>query len=115
MGDTPMSDTKWEKERAKKRAAMILRLSSLGKDNPIVSKAIKSQQPMNSDLKYKSWEVVDELVSAARREYFDKEDGSMKDCLLNLGKALTKLSSKSPIDNGKSKVQNKYVEDEDED
>lgn len=98
----PMMD----KEMQKKRMVMKNRLSSLGKNNPVVMKAMKMQDPPETDTKWKNWQIVDELVSAARREYFDKEGGKMNECLANLSQALGKLASKKPLDNGNSKSEN---------
>jgi len=81
-------------EYQKRRDAMAKRLVTLGKDNPVVAKAISAQKPPEMDEKYKNWEIVDELVSAARREYMDKEGGSMNKCVANLANALSKLASK---------------------
>lgn len=96
----------------KRRQAMKSRLVKLGKDNPVVSKAVKMQEPPEEDKRWKNWEIVDELVSAARREYFDKEGGNMSGCLVNLSKALSKLASQKGIDSSKNKVNN---DDSDED
>jgi hypothetical protein len=90
----------------KRRAAMAKRLTSLGKDNPIVAKAVKAQEPPKEDTKWKEWQIVDELVSAARRQYFDKENCSMGDCVGDLAEALSKLASKKGLDKGNSKVEN---------
>lgn len=78
----------------KRRNAMKGRLASLGKDNPVVAEAMKRQDPPQEDAKWKNWNIVDELVSAARKEYFDEKGESMKDCLTNLSQALSKLASK---------------------
>lgn len=109
--DMPMG--KMDKEMQKKREAMKSRLAALGKNNPVVMGAMKMQDPHHEDMKWKNWQVVDELVSAARREYMDKENGSMKECVINLATALSKLASKTPLDKGKKRVENGNSKDED--
>jgi len=94
------------KEYQKKKDVMAKRLSALGKDNPIVAKAVKAQQPPMEDTKWKEWQIVDELVSAARREYFDKEGGNMSACISSLADALEKLSTKLGVDKKKAKGNN---------
>jgi len=89
MMDSPTPNSDFQK----RREAMKKRLVSLGKDNPVVARAMKAQEPPQEDTKWKEWEVVDELVSAARREYFDKDGGEMGECVANLSKALSKLAS----------------------
>jgi hypothetical protein len=42
-------------------------------------------------------------VNGARKEYFDEQGESLKDCLTYLSQALSKLASKKGIDNGNSK------------
>lgn len=93
-------------DHQKRKAVMKRRLLSLGKNNPVVSQAIKSQEPPQEDTKWKNWQIVDELVSAARREYFDKEDGSMKMCVGHLANALSKLAINAGVDKGKAKHNN---------
>lgn len=99
------------KDMMKRKEAMKKRLASLGKNNPVVQKAMKMQDPPEEDMKWKHWQMVDELVSAARREYFDKEGGDMNKCVGHLAEALSKLASQKGIDKGKSKHNN----DEDDD
>ena len=107
-----MSESKWEKENRKKKEAMKKRLLSLGKDNPVVAKAIKQQEPPMEDKKWANWDVVDTLVSAARREYFDKEDANLQTCVSNLSRALAKLASKKPIDKVSGKMENDYTDED---
>lgn len=107
---TPMEPM--HKEMEKKRKAMQSRLSKLGTDNPVVKLALKNQQPPMEDTKWKNWEIVDELVRAARKEYFDKENGSMNDCVANLAKALTKLAMSKSIDNNKNMDHNNSVDED---
>ena len=108
-----MTMEKPDKEMQKRRDAMKKRLASLGKNNPVVVGAMKMQDPQNEDMKWKNWQVVDELVSSARREYMQKENGSMKQCLTNLATALSKLASKETLDKGKKTVENGSSKDED--
>ena len=89
------------KSHEKRKEAMKKRLFSLGKNNPVVVKAIKSQDPPMEDMKWKNWAIVDELVSAARHEYFNKEGSSMSKCVANLATALSNLASKKTLDKGK--------------
>lgn len=78
----------------KRRAAMTKRLKDLGRDNPVVEKALENQEPKDH---YADFEPVHELVSAAYAKY--EESGHLKDCLVDLGSAITKLGHKSK--NGK--------------
>lgn len=96
----------------KRKAAMKKRLSSLGAKNPVVAKAIKAQEPPQEDTKWKEWQIVDELVSAARQEYMHKEGGEMNECVANLAKALSGLASKKGVDNGKAKHNNDDVDED---
>lgn len=100
------------KDYQKRRDAMKHRLTALGKSNPVVAKAMKNQEPPQEDTKWKNWNIVDELVSAARREYFDKDGGKMGECLANLASALSKLASKKPIDTKNSGGDNSNNEDD---
>lgn len=100
------------KEMLKKRAAMKQRLAKLGSNNPVVKGAMKMQEPPMEDTKWKNWQIVDDLVSAARKEYFKEEGESMSDCVSYLAKAFAKLASQKGLDNGKKKEEN---DDSDED
>lgn len=95
----------------KRRAAMKKRLATLGKNNPVVAEAIKNQEPYQEDVKWKAWRVVDELVSAARQKYLDKEGASMKECVANLASALSKLASKKGLSEEKTKDENYNSDD----
>lgn len=108
--DAPMM--KMDKEMQKKREAMKKRLAALGKDNPVVAAAVKNQDPVSHDQKWQDWNVVDELVNAARRKFFDGEGEKLSGCLTNLGNALLKLASNKGIDTGKKSANN---DDSDED
>jgi len=110
MMDSPMMAM--DKEMKKKKEAMKKRLASLGMDNPVVKSAMKSQDPMQHDKKWQEWNVVDELVSAARRKYFDGEGESMGKCVGNLADALSKLASKAHIDKGMSKMNNRSSDED---
>lgn len=94
------------KDYQKRKQAMKQRLASLDKKNPVVAAAIKNQEPPQEDTKWKNWNVVDELVSAARHEYFKEEGESMQDCVANLASALSKLASKKGLDKGNQTVEN---------
>lgn len=110
MDAMPMTD--WEKKNKKRKEAMKKRLASLGKDNPVVARAVKNQEPPQEDTKWKNWNVVDELVSAARREYFDKEGSSMSKCIANLATALQKLSGTKGLDTAAAKDNNSELEED---
>jgi len=109
MMDSPMG---MSKEFQKRKEAMKKRLVSLGKNNPVVAKAVKNQEPPQEDTKWKEWQIVDELVSAARREYFDKEGGKMNECIANLASALSKLASQKGLDKGKEKHNNDDIDED---
>ena len=97
----------------KRKEAMKKRIASLGKSNPVVARAVKNQNPPEEDVKWKNWNVVDELVSAARQEYFKNEkESSMNECVAHLAAALQKLSGKRGLDTASAKDNNS---DQDED
>lgn len=99
-----------DKEYKKRQAAMKKRLKSLGSDNPVVSQAIKDNEPQRDT--YKEFAVVDELVSAARNKY--RVDGNFKACVQNLSEALGKLASgenSEGLDTGDNKGENKKSEE----
>ena len=93
MASTPMDMEQSHKEMEKKRKAMQGRLSKLGTDNPVVKQALKDSNPKHNENKWQNWQIVDSLVSAARKEYMEEEDKDMMSCVGNLAKALTKLAS----------------------
>lgn len=101
-----MDSPSMPKEMLKKRAAMKARLEKLGKDNPVVKGAMKMQEPPMEDTKWKEWQIVDDLVSAARKEFFKEEGESMSDCVAYLAKAFAKLASQKGIDKGNKKEEN---------
>lgn len=100
------------KDYQKRKEAMKKRLASLGKGNPVVAAAVKNQEPPQEDTKWKNWNIVDELVSAARHSYFKEEGESMQDCVANLASALSKLASKKGLDNGNGKVENDDIDED---
>jgi hypothetical protein len=67
---------------------MQKRLSKIDKENPVVKKAIKDQEPSDP---YGDFEVVHDLVSAAFSIY--AEHGNLKKCMKDLGDAITKAAS----------------------
>ena len=85
-----------DKEYEKKQKAMKKRLVALGKENPVVQKAIERQEPHDS---MEAFEIVHELVSAAMSEYEEK-GGSPAQCMKNLGKAIVVASAKMKNKNG---------------
>lgn len=93
------SENSW----AKRKAAMAKRIASLGKGNPVIAQAVKSQKPPEQDNRWKNWEIVDELVSAARKRYFDEEGEKMNVCISNLSKALAKLATQKGLDKSSGK------------
>jgi len=109
MMDSPVG---MSKEYQRKKEAMKKRLILLGKKNPVVAKAVKNQEPPKEDIKWKEWQIVDELVSAARREYFDEEKGEMNECIANLASALSKLASQKGIDKGNQKHNNDDIDED---
>lgn len=79
----------FDDEREKRNKAMQSRLKKLDTDNPVVKKAIKKNQPRRDE----EFDVVNELVSAAFSE-FSEGDGSLKESMLNLSKAISSASGK---------------------
>lgn len=98
MEPSTISESKWEKERKARQAAMIKRLKSLPKDNAIVKLAIKRK---SADMNYQETDqkfgIIEELVSAARKQVTDGED--YNDTISDLGEAICSL-----VDNGKKKA-----------
>jgi len=92
------SESKWEKERKAREAAMLSRLKKLPKENDIVKIAIKRKaaDTRGQDV-WKQFEIVDELVSAARKKVTDGD--SFDEAIMELGEALCSL-----VDNGKKKA-----------
>lgn len=84
------------KEEKQRKEAMQKRLEKIDKDNPVVKKAIKNQEPSDP---YEDFEVVHELVSAAFGTYSEK--GNLKQCMLDLGDAIIKAAKN--IKGGRSK------------
>jgi hypothetical protein len=107
MDAVPMKDN-----YQKRKEAMKKRLASLGKGNPVVAKAVKAQEPPEEDKKWKDWQIVDELVSAARREYMDEKGKSMNECVSNLANALSKLASKKGLDTRSKKHNNEDIDED---
>jgi len=73
----------------KRKKAMQSRLKKLGADNPVVKQAIKKNEPKRDA--YEDFEIVHELVSASYSKYAEGE-GSLKECVSNLGEAITKAA-----------------------
>jgi len=96
----------------KRKTAMKKRLMAMGKGNPVVAEAIKNQEPPQEDKKWQNWQIVDELVNAARHKYMNEEKGDLKKCLNNLAQALVKVDTKHTVDKKNGKNNN---EDTDED
>lgn len=87
----PTSD--WEKKRQEREKAMLKRLNSLPKDNPIAKMAVKHQKAdMNQEQSWEQFKIVDELVSAARKCVADGDD--FNEAVSNLADALQSLVDK---------------------
>lgn len=89
------SMTDMDKEMKKRREAMKKRLEKLGTGNPVVAEAVKHNQP-HKDMD--EFEVVEELVAAARKRY--QEDGNLKQCVISLSEALQKVVKGGGVDKG---------------
>lgn len=90
-----------DKEMDKRREAMRKRLEKLGKDNSVVSQAVASNKPRTDS---SDWDIVEELVSAARKKYH--EGGNLNKCAVDLANAILSVAKKGGLDSKKESVDN---------
>lgn len=88
--EAPMMESdNWKK----REQALLKRLQKLPKKNEIVKLAIKRKKAdVNRDEMWKQFDVVEELVSAARKSCMDGEDFS--ETVMDLAEALKALVDK---------------------
>lgn len=87
----PVDD--FERQRAKRKAAMKLRLKRLPQDNPIVKAALEQKDEVaQRKEKGEKWEIVENLQFTAYNQYMD-EDLDFKKAVIGLSEALKALVS----------------------
>ena len=79
-----------DKSYEKRQKVLLKKVKKLNNDNPVVEEAIENLNPKRDT--YADFEVVHELVSAAYAKY--DEQGNLKECMVNLGKAITEAATK---------------------
>lgn len=83
-------ETSYEKDRKQREKALLARLNKLPKDNPIAKMAVKHQRAdINQEQSWQQFQIVDELVSAARKCVADGDD--FDEAVVNLADALNSL------------------------
>lgn len=81
------SEVGMDNEYKKKQKVLQQKVKKVGTKNPVVKEAVKRLDPKRDT--YEDFEPVHELVSAAYAMYTD--GGNLEKCLLDLGRAITKL------------------------